>query len=518
MTTARTLVIALAGVLALGVIASSALGQYYVPLRYDLRYSMNPGYVTAIPYAQAPTRPDPYAYGSPLYSGLDLTGNVRAGKSFQGNTPFNQQGSQLSANVPSLALSNFRRDSIGIGDIGTGVEYGMPAPYFPGSASVTSIGTAERHFAPDMNSRYSTPNYNAANAGMVSVPATAGFYAGSTPPLDVPASQLQVIRRGGLYLPRGAIEWVNALSQPPLPPGAGQVPTPGVPTVQPAELNPDLRRMDMRLGLPLPPTDIRVGLPPELGGQAIPVPGGPADLAVEAQQKAAAEAARARAAGTTETKDVVPSAIEQKLRGGAARESPREAPRTTTGALPGAAPGALMGQGEESGLAVPASPGKYLGPATFGEYIARAGAQMKESHYGAADALYEAAMVMDPSQPSALFGRVYALLADYRYLQASLVLDQALRLHPDWASQIPDIKSVYAKPEVLARITGDLRTNLEDRPKNVEANLLLGFVTFASGEKEKAKPLLKQVAEVRGQKPGSEQAFLKAIEAAEKPK
>ena len=133
MTTARILVIAFAGLLALGVIASSAPGQYYVPLRYDLRYSLNPGYVTAIPYGQAPTRPDPYAFGSPLYSGLDLTGNVRAGKSFQGNTPFNQQGSQLSTNVPSLALSNFRRDSIGIGDVGTGVEYGMAAPYFPGS-------------------------------------------------------------------------------------------------------------------------------------------------------------------------------------------------------------------------------------------------------------------------------------------------------------------------------------------------------------------------------------------------
>jgi hypothetical protein len=513
MTTVRTWVIALTGLLALGVTASSAPGQYYVPLRYDLRYSLNPGYVTAIPYAQAPTRPDPYAYGSPLYSGLDLTGNVRAGKSFQGNTPFNQQGSQLSTNVPSLALSNFRRDSIGIGDIGTGVEYGMAAPYFPGSASVTSLGTAARRFGPDMNSRYSTPNYNAANVGMVSVPATAGFYAGSTPPPDVPTAQLQTLRRGGLYLPRGAIEWVNALSQPPPPPGAAQVPT-----VQPEELNPELRRMDMRLGLPLPPTDVRIGLPPELGGQAVPMPVGPVDLAAEAQRKAAAEAAQAKAAGTTETNETAPSAIEQRLRGGAARKSPREAPRTTIGALPGAVPGAPMGQGEESGLPVPASPGRYLGPATFGEYIARAGAQMKESHYGAADALYEAAMVMDPSQPSALFGRVCALLADYRYLQASLVLDRALRLHPDWASQIPDIKSVYVKPEVLTRITGDMRTNLEDRPKNVEANLLLGFIAFASGEKEQAKPFLKQVAEVRGPRPGSEQAFLKAIEAAEKPK
>jgi hypothetical protein len=44
------------GALALGLFASSATGQYYVPLRYDLRYSLNPGYITAIPYAQAPAR------------------------------------------------------------------------------------------------------------------------------------------------------------------------------------------------------------------------------------------------------------------------------------------------------------------------------------------------------------------------------------------------------------------------------------------------------------------------------
>jgi tetratricopeptide (TPR) repeat protein len=518
MTTPKIIAVVLLGALVLGLFGPGALGQYYVPLRYDLRYSLNPGYITAIPYGQAPSRPDPYAFGSPMYGGYDLTGNVRAGKSFQGNVPFNQQGSQLSANVPSLALSNFRRDSIGIGDIGTGVEYGMAAPYFPGSGSVTSIGTAERRFAPAVGgNRYTTPNYNEANVGLVSVPSTAGFYAGSTPPPDVPAAQLQTMRRGGLYLPRGAIEWVNALAEGNRPAGLPQPPSAGVPTVPGEELNPALRRMDMRLGLPPLFTDVRIGLPPELGGQVPAVPGGPAELA--ASEKAAAEA-RANAAGKTETPETAAAAITQKLRKGATKETTRESPPPAAGMPPaaGTPPAVPFGLGQEGGPAVPPAPTKYAGAATFPEYMARANAQMKEGHYGAADALYEAAIVMDPDRPLALFGRINALLGDYRYLQASLVLDRALRLHPDWVREIPDIKAAYPKPDILTRITSDLATDLSKRPSNVEANLLLGYIHYASDRKEEAKPHLKKVAEVRGDKPGSEQTFLKAIEAAEKAK
>ena len=508
MTTSRTRVVALMGALALGLFASSATGQYYVPLRYDLRYSLNPGYVTAIPYAQAPTRPDPYAFGSPIYSGLDLTGNVRAGKSFQGNVPFNQQGSQLSVNTPSTALSNFRRDSIGLEDLGTGVEYGAALPYFPGSGSVTSIGVAERRFAPAVpgfRAPYGTPNYNTATVGIAPYP-TVGNYAGGTPPPDVPGAALQTIKRGGLYLPRGAIEWVNSIAG-----GGPQAPTAPVPTAMTEDQLREGRQMDMRLGLPPVPTDVRIGLPPELGGQAIAVPGGPADLAA---QKAAAEA-RAKATETTDKKETTPSGVEPKLREGAAREPPRETPRTIPGALPGTPPG--LGE-EPEGLVMPPAPGKYLGPATFAEYLERARVKMTESHYGAADALYEAAMVMDAGQPSALFGRIHAMLGDHRYLQAALVLDRALQRRPEWVAEVPDIKAAYTRPEVLTRITGDLMTSLKDRPANVESNLLMGYITFASGKKEEAKPFLKQVAAVRGEKPGSEQVLLKAIEAPEKPK
>jgi hypothetical protein len=343
----------------------------------------------------------------------------------------------------------------------------------------------------------------------VSVLPTAGFYAGSSPPPDVPAAQLQLMRRGGLYLPRGSIEWVNSMAG-----GTPQAPTAPVPTVTAEDLSPDARRMDMRLGLPQQPADIRVGLPPELGGQVPFVPGGPADLA-------AAEArAKAQAAGTGETTEAALSPIARKIReGAAAKEAAREGVRPGTVATPPAQPGAPFGQGSEQEPPVlPSAPTKYTGPATFFEYVERAHAQMKESHYGAADALYEAALVMDANRPSALFGRVYAMLGDYRYLQAALVLDRALRLHPDWIAEVPDIEAVYPKPETLTRIIGDLTATLQERPSNVDANLLLGYIHFASGKKDEARPFLKRVAAVRGEKPGSEQVLLKAIEAPGKAK
>jgi len=514
MTTPKIVAVALMGALVLGLWGSTAVGQYYVPLRYDLRYSLNPGYITAIPYAQAPSRPDPYAFGSPIYSGLDLTGNVRAGRSFRGNVPFNQQGSQVSATLPSMALSNFRRDSIALEDLGTGVEYGAALPYFPGSGSVTSVGTAERRFAselPGNRAPYGLPNYNTANVGLVPLP-MAGYYAGSTPPAGVSASAVPMYKPAGLYLPRGAIEWVNALAegQP------GQPPTTGVPTVSAGieQLSPEMRRMDMRLGLPQQPVDVRIGLPPELGGQAPAQPMAPAERAAASDKAAADAKARAEAAEAAN-----PSAIVRKLRDGAAKEEARGESRPGAAAVPstagtqaqGGRPAWPPGQEPESPV-VPPMPAKYTGPASFVEYMDRAIAQMKEGRYGAADALYEAAMVMDAGRPAALFGRIYALLGDYRYLQASLVIDRALRLHPEWVNEVPAAAAVYPKPETLTRIIDDLKNDLKNRPTNVESNLLLGYLYFASDRKEEAKPYLKKVAEVRGDKPGSEQAFLKAIE------
>jgi hypothetical protein len=163
MKTLNIILTALAVAAAALVPAAAVSGQYYTPLRYDLRYT-SPTYIPSGTMRFGPSGPNPYAFGSPLYSDLSVTGNLRAGKSFHGNVPYSQSGSQISTNLGTNRLSNFTRDSIGVGDIGTGVEYGAPMPYYAPSGSVTNIGTAQQRFVtpmPGSRAPYTVQNPNA---------------------------------------------------------------------------------------------------------------------------------------------------------------------------------------------------------------------------------------------------------------------------------------------------------------------------------------------------------------------
>jgi len=353
--------------------ATDALAQYYVPLRYDMRYTPNPGYISPVPYAQAPPRADPYAFGSAQYGNYDITGNVRAGKSFRGSTPFGQQGSQISTRLPSMGLSNFTRDSIGIEDLGTGVEHGAALPYFPGSGSVTSITTAKSRFAtpPPMDrAPYALPSVNSAMPGYTAVP---GSFAGSAPPPMVSPQQAAGYRPG-LYVPRGAVEWVNAMVE-----GRGGAPPVDrraltVSTGSPGETLQE-RKMDLRLGLPLMPADTRIGIwteGSETGQAAPPEAGGPVR---------AAEGAPAAPA------DLFQSPLYWRLREAAATDKPparREEPsflltppkpRTTAADGPGEEPDLA---GEPQAPAIPALIEKLpTTPASYADFLARAQAARK---------------------------------------------------------------------------------------------------------------------------------------------
>jgi len=488
--------------------ATDALAQYYVPLRYDMRYTPNPGYIAPVPYSQAPPRVDPYAFGSAQYGNYDITGNVRAGKSFRGSMPFGQQGSQISTRLPSMGLSNFTRDSIGIEDLGTGVEYGAALPYFPGSGSVTSITTAQSRFAtppPMGRAPYGLPNVNSAMPGYTAAP---GSFAGSAPPPMVSPQQAAVYRPG-LYVPRSAVEWVNAMVE-----GRGGAPPVdrGVPTVTPASAGetPQESKMDLRLGLPLLPADMRIGIGTEgseTGQAAPPEAGAPGAPAAEGAPAAPADLFqsplywRLREAATT---DKPPARGEEPS---FLLKPPK--PRTTPAGGPGEEPNRT---GEPETPAVPPLIEKLpTTPASYADFLARAQAAVKASQYGVADSLFQAAIVMDPDRPEPFFGRINALLADYRYLQAAIVLDRGLKEHPEWARSIPDAKAGYAKPEVYDRIVGELAEDLKNHPQSAETNLLLGYLSLASGKTEDAKAYLKQVAQVRGDRAGSERAMLDAI-------
>jgi len=96
------------------------------------------------PYGQNAPRP----VQRPVGADLIITGNVTAGRAFRGFSPI---GSSTafglgSASLPSSALSNFRRDSVGVGDFAAGSYPLTPQPYYSPSNTVLGTGQIIRGF------------------------------------------------------------------------------------------------------------------------------------------------------------------------------------------------------------------------------------------------------------------------------------------------------------------------------------------------------------------------------------
>ena len=117
----------------------------------------------------------------------------------------------------------------------------------------------------------------------------------------------------------------------------------------------------------------------------------------------------------------------------------------------------------------------------------------------------------------AVFGRIYALLADRQYDLAHFLLDRDLRAHPDWVKQAPNIARALSKPGVFDRLTTDLKADMSRRPGNPELSFLLGFIYFSAGNNDEAMFYLRHLARIRGKDVGPEKTIMDIIEAAGRP-
>jgi hypothetical protein len=507
MRTSKGAVTVVLAVLACVLGPGTAAAQYYVPLRYDLRYTPNPGYIGPVSVAP-PSRVDPYAVGSTQFGNLELTGNIRAGRSFQGTLPYNQQGSQLSARLPSLALSNFKRDSIGLEDLGTGVEYGAAVPYFPGSGSVTSLYTAETRFAtplPGLRAPYGLPNLNSALPGLPTLLPQPVFY---MPPTLAPAgAEAYAARPTGLYLPQSAAERAVALIEG----GPGALRLPGsllAAKPEQAEKTEKPGALDLHFGkLPEPYKleEHRLGLPPEAGQE-------PAKRAPESPFEAGLKPKVAESFEATQS--TLYWLVRESLQRAVEAAEPESAPKPP--AVKGGKPAPIeppgVGEEKERPTGIPDIPGKYEPPASYGDYMTRAEAAMKEGAYATADMLYQVAGTHEKAKSQPMFGRVAALLADQQYLLAMHILDRDLRAHPEWVKQTPDFSKVFPKRDIFDRVVTDLKARLDEAPGNEDLCLTLGFLCYSVGQKTDAKLYLQHVATLRESKPGPEQTLLKAME------
>jgi hypothetical protein len=501
----RILAMAILAAAGLAWTSTAANAQYYVPLRYDLRYTQgNPGYIGPSLYAPTPT-PDPYAFGSLQYGNLGLTGNLRAGRSFQGNTPYNQQGSQVTNRLPSMALSNFKRDSVGLEDIGTGVEFGAPTPYFPGSGSVTTLYTAETRFAtPALGARapYGPLNLNTALPILPPTTAPPVFYVAPS----ALTGEAAVGQPAGLYVPAAALEWVKALAE-----GGPMAPKLPASTQTSGTTREGIQDNDPRIGLQKPTEvpDLRLGLPKPKNWEAVtstapemPEPVLPYGITQPARPQ--------------EPYDATENALYWMVREAARREAATGTVGTTR---PMPAP-ASPGQGVEEPEAtdepptIPPAPKRFVPPGTYEDYMKRAEAAMKEANYAQAETVYSAASTQAPDKSAAIFGRAYALLGERQYPLATAVLDRTLRAHPEWVKEIPSLLTLLPKKDTFDRITGDLKTDLSKRPGNADLCFILGFIYYASGDRDEALFYLRHLSRLRTGESGPEQKMIEALEAA----
>jgi len=130
----------------------------------------------------------------------------------------------------------------------------------------------------------------------------------------------------------------------------------------------------------------------------------------------------------------------------------------------------------------------------YAEQVRRAHEALKAGRFAEADRIYSDTVVLDPSRAVAVFGRVHALLGLAYYHQASLLLVRYLRVHPAWAADLPDPKSVYADAQMYERIVSDLERSAEGEGAPPAHRFLLGYVLCAGGRRDEARPYLEQAA------------------------
>jgi len=474
-------------------LAATAYGQYYTPLRYDLRQT-SPTYIPSGVLRFGPKQADPYRFGSGRYSNLSVTGNLRLGKSFRGNVPYVQSGSQLTETLPSEALSNFRRDSFGVEDLGTDVQYGGTAPYFPDMGSVTTPWNAGSRFDArrfGTRSQFLPPNYNPAFTQppplQPSIYAAPGGWTGVYPdPLELSAR----IETGtpGYALPFLRGETVNADRL-----GLGlSVRDADAEAAEEAALLASpydffRERFDNR------PANV---LDREKDAESRLRPSDPIERSLRLQYGGAGEAvdmwdlARAE---VDKVGDVLPGTPDYSLDGlepfadePRPRQDPEEAGRLWQDVTREDVP---EGEGEPEPAAV-RKPSVPMTVSGYGYYVLRAHEAMKAGQYSQAEALYAAATALDRDRPAAFFGRVHALLGSRLYLQAAKVLENGLEKHPEWARHALDLREVFAKEGMYERIVGDVRQEADEGMGHGQYDFLLGYVLYTSGHAEEARKRL----------------------------
>lgn len=449
---------------------ATAFGQRYVPLRYDLRLPPLRHRPGPVGYGyQPPARVDPYSFEAVQLRNYFVTGNVRAGKSFQGSVPYTQSGSELAMSLPSLSLSNFRRDSVSVADIGTGVEYGAPLPYFAKSAGVTTAASAGTRFAPPPTRVQPTPDLfgtamRLPERGESAREPTARPYSLRPQEADTEREGIPV---EGIPMPEGLREWLERLTGE----AEGERPPPPGPGAETEQADSADRTEWLTFGFE----------GPEPENIFNPDRTEPSDLESEAAEGSESLLFETR----PEMQDAATQPEAEDAHSWASVE--------------------VLGQGWDVAARTP-----IAAESRYADSVRRAHAAMMDGKYREAESLYADAQVSAPDRFVAVFGRVHALLGFQHYHQAALAVGRLLTARPRWIENAPNPAAAYPAPEVFERIVTDLKTAVSRNDEDVGLNFLLGYVLYAAGREEEARPYLERAAALRGSEKGPERTILDA--------
>lgn len=114
-------------------------------------------------------------------------------------------------------------------------------------------------------------------------------------------------------------------------------------------------------------------------------------------------------------------------------------------------------------------------------------------YMAAADHFREATR-LQASDPTPYFMLGQSLFAARRYDEAALAIRRGLQVNPEWLEAEFDMRTLYGDESQPLTQLADLAGRLQANPLDREILFLLGYELFVTGEKEKARTILEQVA------------------------
>ncbi|HUW81752.1 MAG TPA: hypothetical protein VMZ31_03005 [Phycisphaerae bacterium] len=490
------------------------------------------------PYGQNAPRP----VEQPVGADLIITGNVTGGRAFRGYSPI---GSSTafglgSISVPSSALSNFRRDSVGVGDFAAGSPWVGPQPYYSPSNTVLNTGQIVRGFNQPGSSIPLTA-YQPLSQRLDEMPQALGYPSpiGQVPaampgdsrlelspqqfvggsqyvnPLTVPSSlfgpQRRIDRLAELLRPTDSSyrsEW-DVPSRPETPGQIGQdEPTlpsstyilPGSPIGQIVNPMPeDVAGVDAYLG-PQPGSiaaDVR-----DQTARRLSAPVSLLDAPEQMGQDTFADMQNAVRFAEEFTETVVPQLRARLVEQQAAKQRVRDAaeakkalrrrlaqdPRLQDAVLSADDRAAIEAEIRRE-FAVEAVADTMMTPVTsfaggkdsvLNKQIRLAEELLAEGKFYLAADRYDVAHTVDPDNPLPLLGKGHALIGAGEYRTAVIALLQGIERFPDIARFQLDLRELLGADQLLDVRRADLENRLKDR-EDYELRFLLGYIEYYSG-------------------------------------